>query len=137
MTHNRSTMPGFAGGEPGTGWGKGEAVRRQGCGALRRAVTDMPHVLVMCLVPMVPLSCLALVLWLDRLEETLDDDVDRRRAQMSAPQAQLERSLAVASVGASPSAASPASPSSSRSPSSSPAVVGAPADASLGGRTNL
>jgi hypothetical protein len=54
----------------------------------------MPHVLVICLVPMVPLACLALVLWLDRLEETLDRDVDRRRKQASAPQTQLEASLA-------------------------------------------
>ena len=91
----------------------------------------MPHVLVICLVPLVPLSCLALVLWLDRLEETLDDDVDRRRAQLAAPHVQLERSLAVASVGSSAGA------SSSSVRPSAPAVVGAPADASLGGSTNL
>jgi hypothetical protein len=55
---------------------------------------DMPHLLVICLVPTVPLACLALVLWLDRLEETLDREVDRRRKQVSAPQTQLETSLA-------------------------------------------
>lgn len=76
----------------------------------------MPQVVVMMLVPLVPLAFLALVLWLDRLEETLDHAVDRRRAQAGAPQAQLEASLARASA------------------SSAPAVAGP--DVSLGGRTN-
>jgi hypothetical protein len=86
----------------------------------------MPHVIVMLLVPLVPLACLALVLWLDRLEETLDRDVDRRREHAGAAEAQLEASLA--GVSASPAAAVvPAS-------SARPAV--APPDVSLGGSTN-
>jgi hypothetical protein len=75
---------------------------------------EMPHLIVMMLVPLVPLTCLALVLWLDRLEETLDRDVDRRRSAASRSQSQLEASLAGA-------------------PSSAPVVA---ADASLGGSTN-
>jgi hypothetical protein len=80
----------------------------------------MPQLVVMMLVPMVPLTCLALVLWMDRLEETLDRSVDRRREHADAPQAQLEASLAGV-------------PASSRGPR--PAV--AAADVSLGGSTNL
>lgn len=88
----------------------------------------MPHVIVMMLVPLVPLACLALLLWLDRLEETLDRAVDRRRERAGAPEAQLEASLA----GVSPSPAvapAPAVPA-----PGSPAVAGA--DVSLGGSTN-
>lgn len=77
----------------------------------------MPQVLVMSLVPLIPLACLALVLWLDRLEETLDRSVDRRREHAAAPQAQLEASLAGSSV--------------------SPAAAVGGADVSLGGSTNL
>jgi hypothetical protein len=70
---------------------------------------------LMMIVVMVPLTCLALLLWLDRLEETLERSVDRRREQAAAPQVQLEASLAA-------------------SASSRPAV--AAADVSLGGSTN-
>lgn len=80
----------------------------------------MPHLLVISLVPLVPLACLALVLWLDRLEETLERDVDRRREHASAPQTQLEASLAAVP-------AVPVVPA-------SPAVAGP--DVSLGGSTN-
>jgi hypothetical protein len=90
----------------------------------------MPHVIVMMLVPMVPLACLALVLWLDRLEETLDRDVNRRRAQAAAPEAQLEASLA----GVSPSPA-PVVASAPALPAPVPPAVAGP-DVSLGGSTN-
>jgi hypothetical protein len=79
----------------------------------------MPQLFVMMLAPMVPLTCLALVLWMDRLEDTLDRSVDRRRQQADAPQAQLEASLAGTAV-----------------PSPRAAVAGGP-DVSLGGSTNL
>ena len=88
----------------------------------------MPHVIVMMLVPMVPLTCLALLLWLDRLEETLDRDVDRRRARSAAPEAQLEASLAGVSPSPAPAVAS------APAPISPPAVAGP--DVSLGGSTN-
>jgi hypothetical protein len=86
----------------------------------------MPQVIVMMLVPLVPLVCLALVLWLDRLEETLDRDVDRRREHLAAPETQLEASLAGVSASPSPAVASA---SSSRSAVAGPEV-------SLGGSTN-
>jgi hypothetical protein len=86
----------------------------------------MSHVVVMMLVPVVPVACLALVLWLDRLEETLDRDVDRRREHLAAPEAQLEASLA--GVWTPPV---PAPLSSSRLPAGV-----APAEVSLGGSTN-
>jgi hypothetical protein len=86
---------------------------------------SMAHVVVMVLVPLVPLTCLALVLWLDRLEETLDRSVDRRREHAAAPQAQLEASLA----GVSTSSRSSAAPTPPR------AAVATP-EASLGGSTN-
>jgi hypothetical protein len=86
----------------------------------------MSHIVVMMLVPVVPVACLALVLWLDRLEETLDRDVDRRREHLAAPEAQLEASLA----GVSTSSVSAALSSSRR-----PAGVPAP-EVSLGGSTN-
>ena len=70
---------------------------------------------LMMIVVMVPLTCLALLLWMDRLEETLERSVDRRREQAAAPQIQLEASLAA-------------------SASSRSAV--AAADVSLGGSTN-
>jgi hypothetical protein len=90
----------------------------------------MPHVIVMMLVPLVPLTCLALLLWLDRLEETLDRAVDRRREQAAAPEAQLEASLAGVSASPAPAvASSPAVPA-----PVSPAVAGP--DMSLGGSTN-
>jgi hypothetical protein len=90
----------------------------------------MPHVFVMMLVPLVPLTCLALLLWLDRLEETLDRSVDRRREQAAAPEAQLEASLAGVSASPTPAvASSPAVPA-----PVSPAVPGP--DMSLGGSTN-
>jgi len=89
----------------------------------------MTHVIVMMLVPLVPLTCLALVLWLDRLEETLDRDVDRRRAHAGAADAQLDASLA----GVSPSPAPVSAPAVSASVS--PAGVPGP-DVSLGGSTN-
>jgi hypothetical protein len=75
----------------------------------------MPHPTLLLIVVSVPFVCLALLLLLDRLEETLDRSVDRRREQAAAPQLQLEASLAA-------------------SASSRPAV--APADVSLGGSTN-
>lgn len=80
----------------------------------------------MLLVPLVPLSCLALVLWLDRLEETLDRAVDRRREHLAAPEAQLEASLAGVSTSPAPAVAS--------SPARPPAVAGP--GVSLGGSTN-
>ncbi len=40
----------------------------------------MPQLLLLCLLPLVPLTCLALVLWMDRLEESLEKDVRRRTA---------------------------------------------------------
>jgi hypothetical protein len=82
----------------------------------------MSQVIVLCLVPLVPLTCLALLLWLDRLEETLDRDVDRRRRQAGARQAQLEASLAGASVSSVASASLTVGP-------------GGP-EVSLGGSTN-
>jgi hypothetical protein len=85
----------------------------------------MAHVVVVLLVPMVPLACLALLLWLDRLEETLDRDVDRRREHLAAPEAQLEASLAgVSAASASWGAGDPAVP------------AAAGPDVSLGGSTN-
>ena len=90
----------------------------------------MPHVIAMMLVPLVPLACLALLLWLDRLEETLYRDVTRRREQAAAPEAQLEASLAGISPSPAPAVASaPAVPS----PVAPPAVAGP--DISLGGST--
>jgi hypothetical protein len=86
----------------------------------------MSHVVVMMLVPVVPVACLALVLWLDRLEETLDRDVDRRREHLAAPEAQLEASLAGVSTSPAPAALSSSRPS--------PGV--AAAEVSLGGSTN-
>jgi hypothetical protein len=74
----------------------------------------MSHVMML-IVVLVPLVCLALLLWLDRLEETLERSVDRRREHAAAPQVQLEASLAA-------------------SASSRRAV--AAADVSLGGSTN-
>jgi hypothetical protein len=87
---------------------------------------SMAHVVVMVLVPLVPLTCLALVLWLDRLEETLDRSVDRRREHAAAPQAQLEASLAGVSSSSGSSSAAPTSPR---------AAVATP-EVSLGGSTN-
>jgi hypothetical protein len=91
----------------------------------------MPHVIVMMLVPMVPVTCLALVLWLDRLEETLERDVDRRREQAAAPEAQLEASLAGVSASPAPAVA----PASAVPAPVVPPAVGGP-DISLGGSTN-
>lgn len=53
----------------------------------------MPQLLVICLAPVVPMAFLAMVLWLDRLEETLAQDVDRRIRDRAAPQDQLAASL--------------------------------------------
>lgn len=92
----------------------------------------MPHLLLLCLVPVIPLCCLGLVLWLDRLEETLDRDVSRRRRRVSASQVQLEESLA-----GSTTAAEPASPSGRASEPSPVSVPLGSADLSLGGSTNL
>jgi uncharacterized iron-regulated membrane protein len=89
----------------------------------------MPHLLALLLVPLLPLSGLALLLWLDRIEETLDRDVDRRRERANARQAQLEASLAVVPV-------PPASAVSAVSSPSAPVVSStADEDASVGGST--
>ena len=89
----------------------------------------MPQVIVMMLVPMVPLGCLALVLWLDRLEETLDRDVYRRRERAAAPETQLEASLA--GISSSPAPAVVTAPA---APAPVAPVVAGP-DISLGGST--
>jgi hypothetical protein len=47
---------------------------------------------------MVPCGGLALLLWLDRLEETLDKAVQRRSARAAAAQAHSEQSVVTGSV---------------------------------------